>query len=84
MGRQNTCTIDAVALSVRVGCLLFASLSALACGGSHLGSAPLPPDPWMDAERDLYQGILARQKADLLVVPFQTQGYGLDRIERQT
>ena len=49
MGRQNTCTIDAVALSVRVGCLLFGSLSALACGASHDGRAPLPPDPCIAA-----------------------------------
>ena len=59
MARQNTCTIDGVALSVRLGCLLFAPVLALACGASHDGGSPdasagrdagpLPPDPCVAA-----------------------------------
>jgi hypothetical protein len=52
MGGQNTCTIDGVALSVRLGCLLLASvsLSASACGASHDGGrSPLPADPCVAA-----------------------------------
>jgi hypothetical protein len=49
MARQNTCTIDGVALSVRVGCLLVAAILATACGASHDGASPLPPDPCVAA-----------------------------------
>lgn len=50
MVRQNTCTIDGVALSVRVGCLLLAPVLAAACGASHDGGgSPLPPDPCVAA-----------------------------------
>jgi hypothetical protein len=51
MGEQNTCTIDGVALSVRVGCLLLAPLLSAACNASSPGApggrdaGPLPPDP---------------------------------------
>lgn len=40
-----------MALSVRVGCLLLASLSmpAFGCGASRQGAAPLPPDPCIAA-----------------------------------
>src|SRR5579871_1301060 len=41
-----------------------------------------PPSAWLDSERAIYQNILTRQRVDILVVPFQVQGYGLDRIER--
>ncbi len=40
------------------------------------------PSPWMSSERELYQRILSQQHVEVLVVPFQVQGYGLDRIER--
>ena len=43
---------------------------------------PYPSSAWIDSDRSLYQGVLARRKADVLVVPFQIQGFGLDRIER--
>jgi hypothetical protein len=36
----------------------------------------------MESEKRLYAGILASYHADLLVVPFQVQGYGFDRVER--
>jgi hypothetical protein len=38
--------------------------------------------PWLDSEHGLYARILAKQKVDILVAPFQVQGYGLDRVER--
>jgi len=43
---------------------------------------PAPTSAWLESERALYRKVLARSKADLLVIPFQVQGYGLDRIER--
>jgi hypothetical protein len=46
---------------------------------------PEPPEPrsaWLESERALYQDVLAKHRVDVLVVPFQVQGYGLDRIER--
>lgn len=43
---------------------------------------PRPPSAWLDAERKLYSEVLGRAKADVLVVPFQIQGRGLDRVER--
>jgi hypothetical protein len=59
MRTQNTCTIEGVALSVRVGCLFMVSASAIACGPSHDGGSPdasagreagrLPPDPCVAA-----------------------------------
>jgi hypothetical protein len=45
--------------------------------------APLVPESaWLESERELYRTVLSKRKADLLVIPFQVQGYGLDRIER--
>jgi hypothetical protein len=44
--------------------------------------APLAASAWLDSERARYAAVLAKQPADILVVPFQVQGYGLDRIER--
>lgn len=43
---------------------------------------PVPESAWLESERELYRTVLAKRKADLLVIPFQVQGYGLDRIER--
>ena len=37
---------------------------------------------WLDADHQLYADILAKQKVDILVAPFQVQGYALDRVER--
>lgn len=58
----------------------------LACNGlSLMGARPAylaPPSAWMEAEKRLYSSILAKRKVDVLIVPFQVQGYGLDRIER--
>ena len=43
----------------------------------------LPPaSAWLNSERARYVDVLAKRPVDLLVVPFQVQGYGLDRIER--
>jgi hypothetical protein len=55
MRTQNTCTIERVALSVRVGCLLLAPLLSIACGASSPGASkgrdagPLSPDPCVGA-----------------------------------
>jgi hypothetical protein len=55
MRRQNTCTIEGVALSARVGCLLLAPVLSLACGASSPRASkgpeagPLPPDPCVGA-----------------------------------
>jgi len=58
----------------------------LACNGLSLtGARPAylaPPSAWMESEKRLYSSLLAKRKVDVLVVPFQVQGYGLDRIER--
>jgi hypothetical protein len=43
----------------------------------------LPPRSlWVESQKAAFAATLARTKADLLIAPFQTQGYGLDRIER--
>src|SRR5262245_15056817 len=38
--------------------------------------------PWVDGQRGLYAKTLGKTKAEVLVAPFQVQGYGIDRIER--
>lgn len=55
--------------------------------GQHQDRLPIPDptpvaSPWLDADRRLYRGVLTAQAVDVLVVPFQTQGYGFDRTER--
>lgn len=50
--------------------------------GPRLPSTASVHSPWMESERELYQRVLGQQQVDILVVPFQIQGYGLDRIER--
>jgi hypothetical protein len=63
--------------------------TATACqkgtGQWRLPAPPEPPEPrsaWLESERALYKDVLAHHRVDVLVVPFQVQGYGLDRIER--
>jgi hypothetical protein len=56
-------------------------------GGPDTGPRPVPePKPvassWLETDRRIYRELLARQVVDVLVVPFQTQGYGFDRSER--
>src|SRR6185295_7039188 len=46
------------------------------------GAPPRPASAWLEAEQKMYADVLARSKADVLVVPFQIQGRGLDRVER--
>lgn len=61
-----------------------------ACLGPRSGWGPVtarapvpgPASAWLETERELYKKVLAQVKVDVLVVPFQVQGYGLDRIER--
>ena len=50
--------------------------------GPQLPSTASVHSPWMESERELYQRVLGRRQVDILVLPFQIQGYGLDRIER--
>jgi len=46
-------------------------------------TAQTSPSRWLQSERELYGQVLAKHPVDVLVVPLQIQGYGLDRIERQ-
>jgi hypothetical protein len=51
---------------------------------SHLYPSPVdrPQSLWLASERTWASEILAKAAADVLVVPFQVQGYGIDRAER--
>ncbi len=44
--------------------------------------ANAPPSPWLDNQRRSYSDALKKQRVDILVAPFQNQGYGLERTER--
>jgi hypothetical protein len=47
------------------------------------GTALTPPaSAWLSAERASYAAAVAKTQANIMIVPFQDQGYGLDRIER--
>ncbi len=37
------------------------------------------PSPWVDAEKARYRSLLKQGRYDVLVVPFQVQGYAIDR-----
>ena len=37
-----------------------------------------PESPWLDSEQAAFKSALAKQQVDVLVAPFQVQGYGLD------
>jgi hypothetical protein len=50
--------------------------------GSHGTSLTPPRSEWLETERDSYTTAVVKTAAEILVVPFQGQGYGLDRIER--
>jgi hypothetical protein len=41
-----------------------------------------PESLWLASERAAFTSALAKQKVDVLVAPFQVQGYGLERTER--
>lgn len=41
-----------------------------------------PESLWLANERTAFKSALAKQKVDVLVAPFQVQGYGLERTER--
>jgi hypothetical protein len=62
--------------------LEFAADCANKNGSSPLSSAPPPPSEWVSSEHRLYAQMLAKRGVDVLVVPLQVQGFGLDRIER--
>jgi hypothetical protein len=54
----------------------------LECNAPRVGQLDRLPSNWIDAERAAYSSVLAKAKPQILVVPFQVQGYALDRIER--
>lgn len=56
--------------------------NGLTGSGETLYSIPAPPSAWMESEKRLYTSVLVKHKVDVLIVPFQVQGYGFDRIER--
>ena len=41
-----------------------------------------PASPWHDNQRTSYTNALKKQRVDILVAPFQNQGYGLERTQR--
>jgi hypothetical protein len=43
---------------------------------------PPPSSAWIESEKSLFQKLLKGHKYDLLVLPFQTQSYGVDHVER--
>lgn len=48
------------------------------------GAAPTPKlhSLWLENQRTAYAGALKKQRVEVIVVPFQVQGYGLERAER--
>jgi len=48
--------------------------------GNHF--ADRPKSEWLSAEMATYAKAVARKESDILIAPFQTQGFGLDRTER--
>ncbi|HEY3516637.1 MAG TPA: hypothetical protein VGL98_06275, partial [Gammaproteobacteria bacterium] len=51
---------------------------------ARAGTAPTPKphSQWLENQRTAYAGALKKQRVDVIVVPFQVQGYGLERAER--
>src|SRR5688572_16436073 len=43
---------------------------------------PAPSSLWAENQRAAYTNALKKQRVDVLVAPFQTQGYGLERTQR--
>ena len=41
-----------------------------------------PGSAWFDSEKKIYRNLLKSEQYDVLVVPFQVQGYAFDRIDR--
>jgi hypothetical protein len=56
--------------------------AVLECNVPRVGHLDRLPSNWLDAERAVYSAALEKAKTQILVVPFQVQGYALDRIER--
>lgn len=54
----------------------------LQCNAQRLGQLEHIPSHWLDAQRATYSAVLEKMSGKILVVPFQVQGYALDRIER--
>jgi hypothetical protein len=51
------------------------------CNVPRVGHLDRLPSNWLDAECAAYSSALEKTKAQILVVPFQVQGYALDRID---
>src|SRR5690349_6424675 len=41
-----------------------------------------PPSPWLESQRAAYATALKKQRVDILVAPFQDQGFGIERAQR--
>ena len=49
---------------------------------NRLTTKDYPKSDWLESQKALYQNILKRNSYDILVVPFQVQGYAIDRVGR--
>jgi hypothetical protein len=54
----------------------------LECNSTRLGRLDRTVSNWLNAEQGSYSAALESTRTQVLVVPFQVQGYALDRIER--
>lgn len=69
----------------RIGASLFIRWIAtlgLALAGPALAASNVSPSIWIQSEQQRFGELLAKQRADVLVVPFQVAGRGLDPAER--
>jgi hypothetical protein len=59
-------------------------LDALDACLARAGGTPIlkPHSQWLESQRAAYTAALKKQRVDMIVVPFQVQGYGLERAER--
>lgn len=59
-------------------------LDALDACMAHTATTPLPAPRslWVENQRTAYTNALKKQRVDVIVAPFQIQGYGLERTER--
>lgn len=51
-------------------------------GMSRINQEQRPKSGWIESEKALYRNLLKHSTYDVLVVPFQVQGYAIDRIGR--
>jgi hypothetical protein len=72
----------AAAERVRIAQYLSRPFSDYATGGTALDWSRWPASDWRDKEKAFYGKVLAGGKFDVLVVPFQVWGWGVDRATR--